>query len=169
MKPLFLTGFMGAGKTTVGKELSKLLALPFVDLDHYIERSHGVTIKDMFATIGEEKFRELESEALKKITTPNLVIATGGGIILNKLNRDWMKREGVTIHLHVPFEQLVQRLSNDETRPLINNNSIEQVKKLFEDRLTLYYENDLTITAYDKSPKLIATEIVNHLTKGDGS
>jgi thiamine-phosphate pyrophosphorylase len=143
--PIYLTGFMGAGKTAVGKRLAKLLDLPFVDLDSEIENRSGRSIPDLFRERGEAEFRALESEALELSGGgAPAVIATGGGIVQRAPNVATMLRSGRVLWLDVPFAVLLERLarSKDE-RPLFQNP--EQAEHLYHSRLGAYARCDYSI------------------------
>jgi shikimate kinase len=143
--PIYLTGFMGAGKTAVGKRLAKLLDLPFVDLDREIENRAGRSIPELFRERGEAEFRTLESAELERwgADAPG-VIATGGGIVERALNVATMLRTGRVLWLNVPFDTLLERLarSKDE-RPLFQNP--QQAERLYGSRLEAYARCDWSI------------------------
>jgi len=143
--PIYLTGFMGAGKTAVGKRLAKRLGLSFVDLDHEIEQRSGRTIPELFRERGEAEFRTLESEALAASSSAAAsVIATGGGVVERVPNIAIMLRTGRVLWLDVPFDTLLERLarSKDE-RPLFKNP--EQALRLYRSRLDAYAHCDWRI------------------------
>jgi len=136
--PIYLTGFMGAGKTAVGKRLAQRLGLPFVDLDREIENRAGKTIPDLFRERGETGFRALESEVLVDHGRgARSVIATGGGVVERSPNIAAMLATGRVLWLDVPFDTLLSRLarSKDE-RPLFRDP--EQARRLYESRLGAY-------------------------------
>jgi thiamine-phosphate pyrophosphorylase len=142
--PIYLTGFMGAGKTAVGKRLARLLGLPFVDLDREIENRAGRTIPELFRERGEDGFRALESEELERSSAAAGIVATGGGIVERAPNLATMLRTGRVLWLDVPFDTLLERLarSKDE-RPLFQN--ADQARRLYQSRLGAYARCDLTI------------------------
>lgn len=136
---IYLVGFMGSGKSTVGRVLAKKLKIPFVDLDEEIEIREGLTIPQIFSLKGESYFRKLEMEVLKDVTysLPTFVMATGGGLGANPEAMDFMKKHGKVIWLDVDFETFKHRTGKDENRPLLRK-SEEELKKLFEDRKKIY-------------------------------
>jgi thiamine-phosphate pyrophosphorylase len=143
---VWMTGFMGAGKTAVGKRLARRLGLPFVDLDAEIEKSSGQTIPDLFRERGEAEFRTLECELLERTSRgPRCVVATGGGVVGRSDNVAAMLRSGQVLWLDVPFDTLLVRLarSKDE-RPLWK--SPEQAERLYQSRLDAYRRCDVRLT-----------------------
>jgi shikimate kinase len=136
--PIFLTGFMGVGKTTVGKRLGELQQLPVIDMDHYIEEKDGRRIKDIFREKGEGHFRSLETAALKELLKMEAVITTGGGIVERKENREILATVETVFHLYCSFEVLWERLEGDSERPLVQKNSMDGLLELYNRRLPLY-------------------------------
>ena len=148
---IFLIGFMGCGKSTMGKKLAAKLGYEFIDLDHQIEHSIGTSIAGYFSAYGEAAFRKLESEVLKTFDYPvNAVIATGGGTPCFFDNMDWMNANGLSIYIEMPAAALAKRLeSGKEKRPLLKDlNELEMIgfieKKLGE-REVFYKRALLTI------------------------
>ena len=117
---LILTGFMGSGKSSVGKELAILLKRPFIDLDEYIEKQAGSSIYEIFEHQGETSFRRLEQKSLKEVLTyPPLVLATGGGTIINEDNRQLMYNRGYIVFLDTNLETIMERTASSHSRPLL--------------------------------------------------
>jgi shikimate kinase len=116
-----LIGFMGTGKTVVGKSLAEKLGKEFIELDALIERKEGRTISEIFQQDGELGFRELEIEVTKEVSEKkNVVIACGGGIVLNKINIDWFKKESYIVYLTASPAVILRRTSGDKNiRPLL--------------------------------------------------
>lgn len=162
-RKIFLVGFMGSGKSTVGKILAKKLRVPFVDLDEEIEIREGLKIPQIFALKGEEYFRKQELEVLKDITysLPSFVMATGGGVGANPAAMDFMKRHGKVVWLKVDYETFKRRTSNDENRPLLRL-SEEQLKKLFQEREKIYSLADCKVES-KHSPEETAKHILSCL------
>jgi shikimate kinase len=164
MKAIFLTGFMGAGKTSVGRQLAERLAIPVVDTDQLIEQKIGKSINEIFAEEGEAAFRKYEREILKTLQLENVIITTGGGMVIQKENRDLMKENGVVIYLHCEPEEILRRLASDETRPLLKQqNKQEQIKRLWAERLPYYQEAHFLINTTNKTITEIVDDIVTML------
>ena len=117
---------MGSGKTSIGKMLAKNNNLSFLDTDHEIIRDYGYSIPDIFKEFGEEHFRDLETEQLRKMNAiENHVISTGGGIILRDDNKKLMKDLGIIIFLDININSQIDRVKNRKNRPLLNNKSLK--------------------------------------------
>jgi shikimate kinase len=162
-KNIYLIGLMGSGKTTLGKILSKKLDKNFYDSDHVIEEKLGVDVPMIFEYEGEAGFREREKDSLKELVSKqNIVLATGGGIILSKSNRDLLSENGIVIYLKSNQKDLIKRMKNDKTRPLLKNGNIEEViKKLCKEREPLYEEiADFEIMTKNKRIHEIVNEII---------
>ena len=125
-KNIFIVGSMGSGKTSIGKMLAKNNNLSFLDTDHEIIRSCGYSIPDIFEKFGEEHFRGLETEQLRKMNAiENHIISTGGGIILRDDNERLMKDLGIIIFLDININSQIDRVKNRKNRPLLNNKSLK--------------------------------------------
>ncbi len=142
---VYIVGFMGSGKTTVGRLLAERWEVPFVDLDAAFEAMAGETIRQTFETRGEDWFRERETELLRGTAgLPRAVVALGGGTFVFPENAAFARRHGVTVFLDVPFEILGERLSGKTAdRPLFR--SLEEARQLWEARLPFYRMADWTI------------------------
>lgn len=159
---LYLIGMMGAGKTTVGRELAKQLSYGFLDADAVIEQAAERTINQIFAEVGEAGFRQLESDVLAQICAfTKLVISTGGGVILQQKNWSYL-RHGLIVWLDVPPTLLYTRLVEDTTRPLLQDTDLkEKLRMLHTQRQSLYNQADLRISVSEgETPTKIATRIL---------
>ena len=138
MTRIFLTGYMGAGKTTLGRALAAELGIPFIDLDHYIEKRHCKTIAQLFAEKGEEGFREIERRMLHEVGEfEDVIISTGGGTPCFFDNIEYMNAQGTTVYLDVPLERLHIRLSIAKAkRPLIKDKNDEELMAFITEQLT---------------------------------
>lgn len=159
--PLILIGMMGAGKTTLGKRLARECGLKFIDLDREIERRNGVPVATIFEIEGEAGFRQRESHLLAEVTTQEgLVIATGGGAVLNPINRARLLASGSVIYLHATANLLFARTRHDKTRPLLQvADPLAKIRQLVEQRDPLYREvADLVVEA-GRDPGSVVDEI----------
>jgi shikimate kinase len=152
---------MGVGKTSVGTRLATLLSFDFVDLDAVVVATVGRTVKDIFAVDGEAEFRRFETEALRQIANrPRCVVATGGGVVISELNRRIMHASGTIVLLTATTASVMQRLSGDTSRPLLNSNNPEhRITELLAERMTFYADADFTIVTDGKAVDGIADEI----------
>ena len=163
---IILTGFMGSGKTTVGKLLSERYGYTFIDTDQYIEEKCGCTIAELFSKKGEAYFRQLETDILKELNASltHAVLSTGG-LPLREENAAELATLGTVIYLQITPEEVISRLSGDNTRPLLSGDDPEQkVRDLLTYRTPLYERvADLTIPATGQSPEYIAEEIISRM------
>jgi shikimate kinase len=162
MKNVVLTGFMGTGKTKVGRELARLLDMKLVDVDAEIERSQKMTIKEIFRLFGEPGFREIETEIIKKISeNMNIIISTGGGAVLKQENMDIFRKNAIIICFTAAPETILKRTSNNTERPLLQvENPLEKIKELLDFRKPFYEKADVMIDTEGKTPLQIAEEII---------
>ena len=137
MKRIFLIGYMGAGKTTVGKDLSERLGLSFIDLDHYIEGRYHKTVGQLFAEKGEGTFRDIECRMLREVSTfENVLISTGGGAPCFFNNMEFMNETGTTVYLKVSVDELAKRLETCKTtRPVLKGRSGDGLKDFIAESL----------------------------------
>lgn len=162
---IFLTGFMGAGKTTAGRELAKRLRLPFVDTDEHIIQEQKMSIKDIFEQKGETAFRNMEEEVIMSLSDTRAVVSTGGGVVINEENRKRMHAKGVIIFLYCGIHQTEKRLREDSTRPMLNNKHVDTIKCLMEERLPYYLTATHTINTSFKDISSILNEMMILLNK----
>lgn len=160
MKAIYLTGFMGSGKTTVAEALSKELGVPAIDTDEHITKMQNKTISAIFEEEGEKAFRAYETASLENLPCENIIISTGGGIVLNEKNRSYMKQKGTLIYLHCEPDEIVKRLEDDTTRPILaGGNKQNKVKTIFAKRLPLYREAEYEIETTNRTVKDIVADI----------
>ena len=165
-KNIFLIGLMGAGKTTIGRQIANELSLEFFDSDHEIEKRTGVTITHIFDIEGESGFRTRETKVLDELTDKKgIVLATGGGAILKAENRQFLMSRGTTIYLYANVDTLFERTSKDRNRPLLQTeNPKEKLEELFAIRDPLYRETaDIIIDTGKDSVRLALKEILENL------
>lgn len=161
---VYLIGMMGTGKTTVGKILAPKLNYLFFDTDVLIEKVADKTINQIFAIEGENEFRELESKVLAELSShTKSVVATGGGII--KAQKNWgYLHYGLIVWLDAPYDLIIQRLAQDDTRPLLQEDPGTKIRSLLEDRRPLYSQADLHINIEaSQTPEEIASQIINKI------
>lgn len=165
-RALVLTGFMGSGKSTVGRVVAEQLGWRFVDLDAEIVTAAGCSINEMFASDGEPSFRMVESAQLEQILSAGerCVVATGGGTVISAQNRALMHSRGVIVNLKVTLEQVVDRLKGCCDRPLIaGEDADKRAKALMDEREQFYADADIRIDTDGKSVEDVATEILCRL------
>lgn len=157
-----LTGFMGSGKTTIGKELAQLLGMDFIDLDDKIEAEQNMKIKDIFAKHGEAHFRKLESEACKRLANlKNTVISLGGGTVMFNDNDKTVKENAYLIFLNRTFDEIEENLRGSTNRPLLELNN---TFKLYSERLPKYLScSDVSISFPNGNPKKSAESILSYI------
>ena len=160
-KNLTLTGMMGVGKSTIGKNLAKKLKYNFIDVDKIIEAKEGLSINLIFKNKSESYFRKIENDiTLSELKKDNSVISLGGGAFLNKTIRRNAKKFSTSFWLDVPVYELIKRLKKSSQRPLLFKKNIDEtVKKIYFDRKKIYNEADFRI----KCNSLKSREIVNKI------
>jgi shikimate kinase len=154
---IYLVGFMGCGKTTIGRLLAKRIGWHFADLDQDIEKAHGRTVQQIFAENGEPHFRALEHHALKALVNDvergkPCVVALGGGTFVRPENYALLENNGVTLWLDTPFELIRKRVPSDGSRPLATDD--EKFRELFDTRRHLYQVADHRITVESEDPEV---------------
>lgn len=167
----FLIGLMGAGKTTLGKELAKALNRPFYDSDHVICERTGVSIPTIFEMEGEQGFRDRESSVINDLTKLSpIVLATGGGAPLRKQNRDYLCSRGTVIYLHTLPGLLLERTRHDKNRPLLQvADPLAKLQELYNERDGIYRSiAHITLEANQQNSQKSMEklfEALNHLRK----
>jgi len=163
---VYLIGPMGSGKTAVGRRLATLLGIEFIDSDAEIEKRTGVDIRYIFEKEGEARFRERERDVIADLTTlEGVVVATGGGVILDPANRERLKKTGTVVYLETTVDTLVRRTKSTKTRPLLMNDDPRAVlERMMLVRRPLY-ENaaDLRIETTGRQVRAVAADIEKRL------
>ena len=163
MKNIVLIGFMGTGKTTVGRLLAKQLEWNFVDLDKEIEAACGMAVSRIFAEHGEAFFRQRESEAIKRLSQcTHTVISTGGGAVLRDENIDNLRQCGILVRLQARPEVIVSRVENDQhvTRPLLSQpDRLQTVTALLAERQDRYELADISVDTDNNTPDEVVQKI----------
>ena len=161
MRSLVLVGFMGAGKSKIGRSLAEKLKMDFVDADRLIEQDHGCSIAEIFRQHGEEHFRRAERNMiLRLIGKETSVIAVGGGAFVNDEVRQTLIAKAVTIWLDTPFELVLPRLKSSQSRPLASTRSEAELKALYEERRGAYRQAHIHIDTSDADIERIVDDIV---------
>lgn len=146
-RTIALVGLMGVGKSTVGRRLARRLGLSFADGDEEIESAAGMTVSDIFSSLGEGEFRAGEARVMRRLLEgPRLVLATGGGAMLNLETRALLKARAVTVWMRADLETIAQRVARRDTRPLLRGRDpLEALRSLAEARYPVYGEADVTV------------------------
>ena len=163
---LFLVGPMGAGKSAVGRQLARLMRMDFVDSDDEIEHRTGVDIPFIFEKEGEEGFRKREAKIIEELSVrQGIVLATGGGAVMDSRNRSYLGARGFVIYLHTTVEQQLDRTKRGRNRPLLDNKDRRAViAELMEIRDPLYREiSDLVVKTDGRLVREVAAEIQDNL------
>lgn len=161
-RPIFLVGFMGAGKTTVGRALAERLEYRFFDLDDQIAARAGKSVQAIFAELGESEFRQLERDLITSHKNDRrTVVALGGGAYVSEANRVLLRAIGKTVWLDCPLEVCLRRISEDGLRPLVGNP--DEMAVLLEQRRPAYAQTDYVIRAGERAPAELVQEIVTLL------
>jgi shikimate kinase len=164
---IVLIGFMGAGKTSVGKALREKTGMEMIDTDEKIEKDSGMKISKIFSTFGEEYFRKLEKKAVREVSKlENTIIVTGGGVVLDKENMENLRKKGIVIHLYADPKTIYERIKHESHRPLLQvEDPIRKIKELLEYRARFYADNDIVIDTSNLSVDEVAEKILEKLNK----
>jgi shikimate kinase len=162
MERIYVVGFMGAGKTSVGRALSRKLGWSFSDLDQEIEKTNKITVQEIFKRFGEPHFRQLERDHLRRLSTkPNTVVALGGGAYIDPENRQLAESSGLTVWLKASFETIRQRVKIDGSRPLFDDN--DRAARLYAERTPFYEMARLHVIVDGLTADAVAAQIVAQL------
>ena len=163
MKNLVLVGFMGSGKSTIGPLVAKKMGMRFVDMDSLIEEREKTTISEIFVKRGESVFREIETELVKELAIQqDLVIATGGGVVLRPSNIEIFGRTGILVYLHVDAQSAFARTQSYQHRPLLKGKeSVKKIGDLLLERASFYDAIPYRVETVGYSPNKIAETIVD--------
>ena len=159
---LYLIGFMGTGKSIVGQKVSEILGLPFLDSDQWIVNNTGMSVPEIFERHGEAHFRELESRfVMEDQPRGGTVISCGGGLVTNAILREKLKQEGVVVVLYASVETLIQRISDDPNRPLMQTVDPEKrIRELLTERESIYKEAGVGIMTDGHTVAQVAEHVV---------
>ena len=165
-----LVGFMGSGKSSVGRELSRRFGAPFVDMDERIESAAGSPIRDLFAREGEPAFREREKAALRDaLSVKGCVIATGGGAFSEEENRVLLRSYAPVVYLEAAVETILERLAGDLGRPLLRGGGREEVvRELLSRRVPGYRTADVTVRTDGRTVEEVAGQVADWIDRTEG-
>jgi shikimate kinase len=164
MDNIYLIGFMGSGKTTIGKAMGEYLRISVYDTDEEISRLKDKSITEIFNDEGEPTFRHYENEMLRKLPSQNCIVTTGGGIIKSEENRHWLKENGKVVFLDATPEEILTRLKNDQSRPLLIGDKKTKISNMLDERMALYLEAaHIKVETTGKQVSTIVNEIVERL------
>lgn len=168
---IIITGFMGTGKTTVGKIISNKLNFIFLDIDELIEKTTGMKISEIFKKFGEKRFRDIETEMVKVVTKKRgQVISTGGGVVLREENLHHLKKSGIIFCLTASPNTIFERTKGCKDRPLLQvNNPQDKIKELMNERRPFYEKADIIIDTEGLSASEVAERVIKEyerLTNG---
>ena len=167
---IVLVGFMGSGKSSVGRELARRFDAPFVDVDEWIESSAGCRIRDLFAREGEQAFREREKAALREVlSVKGGVIAPGGGAFADEENRVLLRSYAPVVYLDTAVETLLERLAADHGRPLLRGEDREEVvRALLSRRVPGYRTADVTVRTDGRTVEEVAGQVADWIERTEG-
>jgi shikimate kinase len=167
LRSIVLVGLMGAGKTTIGRRLSHLLAIPFTDADAEIEMAAGKTIAEIFADHGESQFRDGERRVIARLLQSGpQVLATGGGAYMSEETRDNIRRNAIAVWLRADLQLLLGRVRKRSDRPLLNTSDPEAVmRRLMEARYPVYAQADIVVDSRNASHRAVVCDVVAALAR----
>ncbi len=162
MRTVYLCGFMGCGKSHIGRMVAKACGAAFVDLDRYIVEQEGLTIPQIFEKYGEPYFRELEAKYIRSFEK-DAVVATGGGAMLRDETARFARENGTVYFLNSSFDTCYERIKDDPNRPLVRSNTKEQLKELYDTRFPIYRKNCTYEINANTEDKYITSEIMKFI------
>lgn len=163
MSSVYLCGFMGCGKSHVGRQLAAVSGKRFVDLDRVIVEREGMSIPDIFAQFGEPHFRSLEAKYIRELSD-SYIVATGGGALINDNTAEFARQSGLSVYINASFETCYERIKGDSNRPLVVSNTPMQLRELYNKRTEIYRRNSMCMVNGNARDSVIVSEIFK-LTK----
>lgn len=155
---VYLCGFMGCGKSHIGRMLSSQMGREFIDLDKFIVNAEKMTIPEIFEKFGEPHFRSLEAKYIRELSGGK-IIATGGGALINDEIAKFARESGISVYINTSFEICYRRIKGDTNRPLVVNNTPEQLEELYNKRAVIYRRNSTYMVNGNTRDSIIADEI----------
>lgn len=169
MKKVYLVGFMGCGKSAIGKRVSMYLKIPFYDMDTEISKKMNMSIPEIFEKYGEPAFRQMETEFLREFRDEFCIIATGGGVATNDENIRLMRESGLVIFLNAPFRDIWRRISTDKNRPIVQRSTKEEIAALYKARKPYYMKaSHIRVQTKKRSLREITKYIAYQITRLKG-
>lgn len=162
---VFLCGFMGCGKTTVGKKLAEISGCGYCDMDELIVEKAGMSIPEIFEKHGESYFRKMETDLIIELGNFNGVISCGGGAMLSDINGKNARKNGTVIFLDVPFKACYCRISDDKNRPIAASRTLAELEELYNQRYPKYKKNATLTIKCEGSPLSIVKEIKKNIAQ----
>lgn len=159
MSSVYLCGFMGCGKSHIGRQLAAASGKIFADLDKIIVERENMPIPEIFDKFGEPHFRELEAKYIRELNR-DYVVATGGGALINDDTARFARESGLSVYINVSFETCYARIKGDKNRPLVINNTPEQLRELYEKRAVIYRRNSMCMVNGNARDTVIVEEIL---------
>lgn len=156
---VYLCGFMGCGKSHIGRMLAAELDRKLVDLDRVIVEREGMAIPEIFAQFGEPHFRRLEAQYIRELSG-GYIVATGGGALINDETAEFARQSGLSVYINASFETCYARIRNDTNRPLVVNNTPEQLRQLYDARAEIYRRNSMVMVNGNARDTIICGEII---------
>lgn len=160
MQAIYLCGFMGCGKSTIGRKIAEKLGCSFTDMDEYIVETEKMTIPQIFSEKGEDYFRSAETEAVKALGDKGGVIACGGGAMLKDINAEEAAKRGTVVYINTPYDICWERISGDTNRPIVMANTKESLEALYNTRAPIYSAHSGAIVIGCGTPEEIAKRII---------
>ncbi len=159
MKSIYLCGFMGCGKSHIGRMLARMTGRTLVDLDAVIVEREGMSIPDIFEKHGEPHFRQLEAKYIRELSD-GYIVATGGGALINDETAQFARESGLSVYINTSFDNCYLRIRHDKNRPLVVKNTKEQLEELYNTRAAIYKRNSMCMVNGNTKDYTICTEII---------
>ena len=156
---VYLCGFMGCGKSHIGRLLAAELGREFLDMDRYIVEHEKMSIPQIFEKFGEPHFRRLEAKYIRQLSG-GYIVATGGGAFINEHTAQFARDSGLSVYINTSFENCYERIKNDSNRPLVVNNTPEQLRQLYDARAEIYRRNSMAMVNGNARDTVICGEII---------